>query len=103
MSGAPLVEAPALAPQLAQREDWLRLARIARLLAWLSLGWLAIEGTVGVIAGIAAGSIALVSFGLDSAIEGLASMIVVWRFSGSRMLSVHSERMAQKLVAVSFF
>jgi divalent metal cation (Fe/Co/Zn/Cd) transporter len=58
---------------------------------------------VGVIAGIVAGSIALLAFGLDSAIEGIASVIVVWRFSGSRTLSETSERRAQKLVGVSFF
>jgi divalent metal cation (Fe/Co/Zn/Cd) transporter len=79
------------------------LARLARALAWASLGWLAIEGTVGVVAGVVAGSIALVGFGLDSAIEGLASVIVVWRFTGARTLSAHSEPRAQKLVAVSFF
>ena len=50
-----------------------------------------------------AGSIALIGFGLDSAIEGLASVIVVWRFTGTRTLSEDAERRAQKLVAVSFF
>ena len=75
----------------------------AKWLAWASLGWLCIEGGVGVAAGIVAGSVALVGFGLDSAIEGLASFIVVWRFTGSRTLSETSERTAQKLVAVSFF
>ena len=50
---------------------WLRLARRAKLLAKLTLVWLGIEGTVGVVAGILAGSIALVALGLDSAIEGL--------------------------------
>ena len=82
---------------------WLRRARQAKWLAWASLGWLCIEGGVGVAAGIVAGSVALVGFGLDSAIEGLASFIVVWRFTGSRTLSETSERTAQKLVAISFF
>jgi divalent metal cation (Fe/Co/Zn/Cd) transporter len=82
---------------------WLRRARLAKWLAWASLGWLCIEGGVGVAAGIIAGSVALVGFGLDSAIEGLASFIVVWRFTGTRTLSETSERTAQKLVAVSFF
>ena len=83
--------------------EWLRLARLAKLLAWISLGWLCIEGSVAVGVGLAAGSIALVGFGLDSAIEGLASFVVVWRFSGSRTLSPSSERRAQQLVASSFF
>jgi divalent metal cation (Fe/Co/Zn/Cd) transporter len=90
-------------PLAGRSAEWLRLARLARLLAWISLAWLCIEGTVAVGAGIIAGSIALVGFGLDSAIEGLASFIVVWRFSGSRILSPTSERRAQQLVAVSFF
>ena len=54
-------------------------------------------------AGIIAGSIALVAFGLDSAIEGLASVIVIWRFTGSRTNSVDAEHRAQKWVAISFF
>ena len=88
----------------AQSRDgaWLADARRARLLAWLSLGWMTVEGAVGIAAGVAAGSIALVGFGLDSAIEGFASLIVIWRFSGSRTMSESSERRAQRLVAVSF-
>jgi len=76
---------------------------VAKRLAWASLAWLCIEGTVGVIAGALAGSVALIGFGLDSAIEGLASVIVVWRFTGERRFSDDSERKAQKLVAISFF
>jgi hypothetical protein len=74
-----------------------------RTLAWASLCWLTVEGTVGVLAGVVAGSIALVGFSLDSAIEGLASVIVAWRFTGGRTLSEHAEGRAQKLVAISFF
>ena len=65
--------------------------------------WRARKGMVGVIAGVIAGSIALIGFGLDSAVEGLASVIVVWRFTGTRTLSEQAEGRAQKLVAVSFF
>jgi divalent metal cation (Fe/Co/Zn/Cd) transporter len=83
--------------------SWLRLARLAKILSSLSLAWLCIEGTIGVVAGIAAGSIALVAFGLDSAIEGLASVIVIWRFTGSRTISAAAERRAQKWVAISFY
>ena len=62
-----------------------------------------IEGIIGVIAGLSAGSIALTGFGLDSAIEGAASVIVIWRFTGGPELSHSSERRAQKAVAISFF
>ncbi len=82
---------------------WLRLARMAKLLSSLTLVWLGIEGVIGVIAGMLAGSIALTAFGLDSAIEGLASVIVIWRFTGTRTLSGDAERRAQRWVAISFF
>jgi divalent metal cation (Fe/Co/Zn/Cd) transporter len=83
--------------------QWLRLARRAKLLSWASLAYMAAEGIVAVVAGIIAGSIALIGFGIDSAIEGFASVIIVWRFTGSRTLSEHAERRAQKLVAIQFF
>jgi divalent metal cation (Fe/Co/Zn/Cd) transporter len=73
------------------------------MLSWLSLAWLTVEGTVAIVAGVMAGSVALIAFGLDSAIEGVASVVIIWRFSGSRMLSDTSERRAQFLVAIQFF
>lgn len=83
--------------------EWQQNARRARLLSWLSLIWMTIEGVAGVAAGIFAGSIALQAFGISSAVEGLASVIVIWRFTGSRTLSETSERRAQKAVAISFW
>src|SRR4051812_3332140 len=77
--------------------------RRARLLSWVSLVWMSIEGVVGIVAGIAAGSIALIGWSLSSGVEGLASVIVIWRFTGSRTLSETSERRAQRLVAISFY
>jgi divalent metal cation (Fe/Co/Zn/Cd) transporter len=64
---------------------------------------MALEGLVAIAAGIVAGSIALIGFGIDSAIEGFASVVIVWRFTGSRTLSHAAEGRAQKLVAVQFF
>ena len=84
-------------------EQWLRNARYARWLAWASMAWMAAECIVGLAAGFAAGSIALVGWALGSGIEGLASVIVVWRFTGSRMLSETAEQRAQRAVAVSFW
>lgn len=40
---------------------------------------------------------------LDSAIEGFASVVIVWRFTGWRTLSHRAEERAQKLVAVQFY
>jgi divalent metal cation (Fe/Co/Zn/Cd) transporter len=94
----------AAAPVITVRDgEWLRMARRARMLSWLSLAWLTIEGTVAIVAGVMAGSVALIAFGLDSAIEGVASIVIVWRFSGSRLLSDRAERRAQFLVAIQFF
>jgi divalent metal cation (Fe/Co/Zn/Cd) transporter len=91
---------PAAAPRT---EEWHRAAGRARFLSWLSLAWMGAEGGIAIIAGILAGSIALVGFGIDSAIEGFASLVIVWRFTGSRLLSDKAEARAQKLVAVQFF
>src|SRR5262249_33048738 len=97
--------APAPRPPTAANPGgrWLRNARYARWLAWASLAWMAAEGIVGLAAGFAAGSIALVGWAAGSGIEALASVIVVWRFTGSRTLSETAERTAQKAVAVSFW
>ena len=62
-----------------------------------------VEGAVAIIAGLVAGSAALIGFGLDSVIEGFASVVIIWRFTGARKLSEAVERRAQKLVAVQFF
>ncbi len=83
--------------------EYLRLARRAKLLSWVSLAYMAVEGIVAIVAGIVASSIALIGFGIDSAIEGFASVVIVWRFTGWRTLSDHAEERAQKLVAVQFF
>jgi len=98
---APASQAPAAGAADGERRA--RLVRRAKALSWLSLAWMTIEGAVGVIAGLAAGSVALVGFGLDSGVEGLASVIVIWRFTGARAHSATSERRAQQLVAISFF
>jgi divalent metal cation (Fe/Co/Zn/Cd) transporter len=97
------LEPAGLAPAHVGSSQWLRGAACARTLATFSLAWLCFEGAATTTAGLLAGSVALVGNGLDGAIEGFASVIVVWRFSGSRTLSATSERRAQQLVALSFF
>lgn len=96
----PLSTAPARAEPSPQ---WLSAARRAKALSWLSLAWMSAEGAIAITAGITAGSIALIGFGIDSAIEGFASVIIVWRFTGHRLHSHAAEERAQKLVAVQFF
>ena len=102
MTALPTITVTAPAPRI-DRATYERLARRARLLSWLSLAWMTAEGGVAISAGVMASSIALVGFGLDSAIEGFASLVIVWRFSRSQMFSPAAETRAQKLVAVQFF
>lgn len=90
------------APRL-QNVERDRLIRRAKTLSWLSLVYMTVEGAVAITAALLAGSVALLGFGLDSAIEGAASIIVVWRFTGARRLSTHAEQRAQRSVAISFF
>ncbi len=87
-------------PDFGERD---RLIGRAKTLSWLSVAWMTVEGAVAITAALIAGSVALLGFGIDSAIEGLASVIVIWRFTGSRRLSDRAELRAQKAVAISFF
>jgi divalent metal cation (Fe/Co/Zn/Cd) transporter len=87
----------------ARDERWLRTAQTARRLAWASLLWMTLEGAVGFTAAVRAGSVSLLGWALSSVVEGLASVIVIWRFSGIRTLSESSERRAQRAVAGSFW
>jgi divalent metal cation (Fe/Co/Zn/Cd) transporter len=82
---------------------WLRAARWARLLSWVSLAWMTGEGLLGLVAGLVAGSVSLLGWAVGSVIEGLASIIVIWRFTGARTLSETAEARAQRAVAASFF
>jgi divalent metal cation (Fe/Co/Zn/Cd) transporter len=62
-----------------------------------------VEGAIGVMAGIMANSIALIGYGLDSTIEGIASIVIIWRFTGNRVHSEDAETRAQRIVAATFF
>jgi divalent metal cation (Fe/Co/Zn/Cd) transporter len=94
------LRSPAVLPSAHDRE---RLQHRARLLAWGGNAWHLIEFGIAVGAGIAAGSIALVGFGADSLVEGMAGFVIVWLFTGSRVNSGAAERRAQQLVAASYF
>ena len=86
----------------AQPHERAALERRARLLAWGGNAWHLVEFAIAVGAGIAAGSVALVGFGIDSAIEALAGGVIVWLFSGGRGSSQTAERRAQQLIAASY-
>lgn len=77
-------------------------ARTGRRLEYFTLGWNLIEAAVAVTAGVIAASIALIGFGIDSIIESLSGAILLWRLQ-SHETDEHRERLALKLVGVSFF
>jgi divalent metal cation (Fe/Co/Zn/Cd) transporter len=81
----------------ADRRRWRRTALV---LAWATIAWNSLEAIVAIASGTAAGSIALVGFGLNSIVEVGSAVVVVWQFSGR---DDEQEERALRLIAVSFF
>lgn len=81
--------------QAVRRATWLNRATI---------GWNVLEGVVSVIAGIAAGSVALIGFGLDSGVEVATSLVLAWRLAQERRGGCMAEfdRRATRAIAVCF-
>jgi divalent metal cation (Fe/Co/Zn/Cd) transporter len=77
------------------------LGRRARLLAGASVSYNLVEAVVAVSAGLAAGSVALVGFGLDSLVEVSSGLVILWQFR--HPMPESRERRALRLMAVSFF
>lgn len=107
-AGACEAPAPALAPGRATQLDH------ALSLEYLSVGWNVIEGFVGVGAALAAGSIALLGFGLDSFVECASALVLVWRLRSERAAAAAGraldrtaverlDRRAHQLVGLSLF
>lgn len=77
------------------------LRRRATRFAWFTVVWDAIEGAVAVTAGLIAGSIALVGFGIDSSIEVFAAGVVVWQLKKPE--DEARQRAALRLIGTTFF
>lgn len=93
------VRLPVPAPVDAGRRGLL--GRRARLLAGASVVYNVVEAVVAVSAGLVAGSVALVGFGLDAVVEVSSGLIVLWQFA--HHLPESRERLALRLMAFSFF
>lgn len=72
-----------------------------RLLEYFTIAWNLVEACIAGIAGLAAGSTALIGFGIDSLIESLSASVLLWRLSDAEA-GQQRERTAQRLVACSF-
>lgn len=85
--------------------DRTALVRRGRWLAWFTIAWNAVEGVVAIASGVAAGSIALVGFGVDSYVEVFAGSVILWRLAAERhgrAVSDVAERRAVRLIAATF-
>ena len=78
-----------------------RLGRRAQLLAGASVTYNVVEAVIAVGAGVVAGSVALVGFGLDSVVEVSSGLVILWQFR--HPLPQSRERQALRLMAFSFF
>jgi divalent metal cation (Fe/Co/Zn/Cd) transporter len=76
-----------------------RLLRRAFQLEYLTIVWNTLEGIVAIAAGLSAGSVALVAFGLDSSVEVCASLVVVWELRGADRSGEHR---ALRLIGVGY-
>ncbi|WP_435744167.1 cation transporter [Nocardioides sp. SYSU DS0663] len=81
--------------------DRARLGRRAQLLAASSVAYNLVEAVIAIAAGVAAGSVALVGFGLDSTVEVSSGLIILWQFR--HRLPESREQQALRLMAWSFF
>jgi cation diffusion facilitator family transporter len=90
---------------LLQRE---RLHRRALRLEYFTVSWNVVEAAVAITAGLIAGSVALVGFGVDSGIEVISAVALLWRLrragaDASEAEEAHAERRALYAVAATFF
>jgi len=84
------------------------LLRLGLRLEYLTVGWNLVEGLIAIAAALAAGSVALLGFGIDSFVESASGSILIWRLLAEARAKDHEaieaiEHRAQKLVAVSLF
>jgi len=84
-----------------------RLHRRARFLAWATVGYNLLEAAASLVAAWYASSIALAGFGLDSVVESLSGLVVVWRLAGNTRNNIEEserrERIALRLIGATFF
>ena len=77
-------------------------------LEYLTVGWNIAEGVIAVGAGVAAGSIALIAFGVDSFVETISGGVLIWRLSAEARGHLDEEAVeqvehrAERLVGVAF-
>ena len=98
---APDETTPAASSSHASSSSRADLIRQAFQLEWLTVGWMVIEAVVAIGSGLAAGSLVLLAFGLDSVIELMSAAVLIWRLSvelrHGHAFSESAERMASRI------
>ena len=100
------MEVPILTTLTAPRR--VLLARGLRL-EYLTVGWNVIEGVIAITAALAAGSVALLGFGIDSFVETISGLVLIWRLRREAAGTLDEEateaieRRAERLVGGAFF
>lgn len=81
------------------------LVRRGQRLEYATVGYNVLEGVIAIAAGVVASSVALVGFGVDSGIEVLSGLVLLWRLhsDADEERRERVERTALRLVGVSFF
>jgi divalent metal cation (Fe/Co/Zn/Cd) transporter len=102
-----MTECCAPPPLILPSPDRVPLIREAFRLEWLTIGWMTVEAVVSIAAGITAGSLVLVAFGLDSVIELASAGVLMWRLSvelrHGQTFSEHAERLASRIGGALLF
>lgn len=84
-----------------------RLYRKGLRLEYFSIGYNFLEAIASILFGSIANSIALIGFGLDSIIESLSGLVLIWRLGQHGKIPKESEerieRRATRFVAITFF
>jgi hypothetical protein len=92
---------------LPPRSDGVPLIHEAFRLEWLTIGWMTVEAVVSIVAGVTAGSLVLVAFGLDSVIELASASVLMWRLSvelrRGQVFSERAERIASRIGGALLF
>jgi divalent metal cation (Fe/Co/Zn/Cd) transporter len=104
---APDETTPAASSSHASSSSRADLIRQAFQLEWLTVGWMVIEAVVAIGSGLAAGSLVLLAFGLDSVIELMSAAVLIWRLSvelrHGHAFSESAERMASRIGGALLF
>ncbi len=91
------MRATTLAPEEARAAH----TQAGRKIEYLSIAWTTLEAVAGIIAGVLAGSVALIGFGVDSAIEVASSIVLLWRLA-DHPHAEQREKVAHRLVGIGF-